>query len=63
MISVRRPGLSMSGLNENFSIGIYSDSVNLINVKLHGGTTYSGLPVYTTFSDLDHTSHSNVKQF
>ena len=48
----------MSGLVENFNTGIYSGTINVINVKLCMMVLVS--PVNTTFSfrDLDHISGS-----
>ena len=48
----------VSGLVENCNIGIYSGTINVININLHNGTTHSALPVHTAFSDFDHISRS-----
>ena len=47
---------------KNFNIGIYSDTINVINVKtLHDGTTITHcvLSIHTTFSGLDYISRSH----
>ena len=48
----------LSGLVENFNTGIYSDTINVINVKL----CIMVLHFQTTFSDLDHISRSQQCQ-
>ena len=52
----------MSRLVENLTIGIFSDTINVINVTLHGGTTHQALPVHTTFNGHDHISESQQYQ-
>ena len=52
----------VSGLVENVNIGIYSDTINVINVKLHDGTTielYLLIPLLVTLTIIQ--GHSNVK--
>ena len=52
----------MSGLVKDLNIEIYSDTINVINVTLHGGTTHQALPVHTTFNGHDHISESQQYQ-
>ena len=52
----------VSGLVENFNIGICSDFINVINVTFHGGTTHWALPVYIAFGDLECISRSQQCQ-
>ena len=52
----------VSGRLKNFSIGIFADTIDVINVKLHDGTTRLALPVHFTFNDLDFISRSQQCQ-
>ena len=55
----------MSGLVENLNIGIYSDTINVINVKLCMMVLliefYLFIPLSMTLTILE--GHSNVEQF
>ena len=55
----------VSGLVENFNIGIYSDTINVINVKLCMmillTELYLFIPLSVTLTIFQ--GHSNVKQF
>ena len=44
--------------SKNFNVQIFSDAINIINVKLYMVVVLWALPVHTTFSDLDCSSRS-----
>ena len=49
----------VSGLVENFNVGLASDTINMIKVKLCMVVLLTELlPVHITFIDLDHISRS-----
>ena len=48
----------VSGLVKNFNVGIYSDTIYVINVKLCMVVLLRALPAQNTFSDLGHISKS-----
>ena len=53
----------VSGLVENVNIGIYWDTINVINVKLHDGTTielYLLIPLLVTLTIFQ--GHSSVEK-
>ena len=52
----------VSGLIENFNIGTFSDTLNVINVKLCMMVLHIELYLFITFSDLDVISRSHQFQ-
>ena len=47
---------------KNFNIGMFSDTINKIDVKLNDGTTHLALPFHYSFSDPDIISRSQQCQ-
>ena len=58
MISVRLAS-QVSICGKDLNVAIFSDTVSMINGKLHDGSTHWALPIHTTFSDLGYISRGS----